>query len=119
MFGELEKRKQKRHPQPEIQTYVQSKPPVNLEFNSALLKSFDSKNSNFNPNGKWYGAKQTGLLKPQTHNLKKKSVILEFASPSVGSFAPNGRWFGDKATGLLTYPNYIVPNRDVFCFVHS
>jgi len=109
MLGELAKRKKKR-PQIEIQTFVYPTSPVTLDFKSALIGSADS-NPSFNPNENWYGAKQTGLLKPIMQNLKKKQVHLDFVSPSIGSFAPNGRWSGDKAAGLLTYPSYDAPNR--------
>jgi len=115
MLSQVQDRKHKRHQDPQIPTFVQSRPPVNLDFTSALLRNSDT-NTNFNPNGKWYGEKQSDLLAPKMNIIKRNPVILEFVSPSVGSFTPNGRAFGDKATGLLTYPNYAIPNRNVYCF---
>jgi len=115
MLSQVQDRKHKRHQNQQIPTFVQSRPPVNLDFTSALLRNSDT-NTNFNPNGKWYGEKQSDLLTPKTNIIKRNPVILEFVSPSVGSFTPNGRAFGDKATGLLTYPNYAIPNRNVYCF---
>ena len=116
MLSQVEDRKQKRHPEPEIKTFVQYKPPVTLDHSSASLQNSDIYN-NFNPNGKWYGEKQTDLLTSKVNILKRNPVQLEFVSPSVGSFAPNGRAFGEKTTGLLTYPNYVVQNRNVFKFI--
>jgi len=109
LLSQVEDRKQKRHPEPEIPTFIQNKPPVTLDYHSALLQN-SAINNNFNPNGKWYGEKQTDLLTP-TNIIKRNPVHLEFVSPSVGSFTPNGRAFGDKITGLLYQPNYVIPNR--------
>jgi len=110
MFGPLVEKKQKRNPQPAIEAAIPSKPQVTLEYNSAPIQDSEQ-TENFRPNGKWYGAKETQLLKYTGPTVKSKSVELQFASPNVGSFTPNGRWYGDRARGLLTYPNYIAPNR--------
>merc|ERR1719244_939263 len=110
LLSQVEDRKQKRHQEPQIQTFSQAKPPVTLDYHSDLIQN-SAINNNFNPNGKWYGEKQTDLLTPKTNILKRDPVHLDFVSPSVGSFTPNGRAFGDKMTGLLNHPNYVLPDR--------
>jgi len=100
------KRKPQDPPAP-VSAFYQIKAPVILENPSSPLSDF-----NFNPNGKWYGEKASGLLQPPTHNIKHRQVTLDFISPSIGAFSPNTNWFGEKATGLFSYPNHLVPKRE-------
>ena len=99
------KRKPQDPPVP-VSALYQIKAPVALEHPSSPLSDF-----NFNPNGKWYGEKISGLLTPPPHNIKHRQVTLDFISPSIGAFSPNTNWFGEKATGLFSYPNHLVPKR--------
>jgi len=110
MLSQLEDRKQKRHQNQKVPTFVKSKPPVTLDYNSASLQS-SAINNEFSPNGKWYGEKQRDLLTPKINILKRNPVELEFVSPSIGSFTPNGRAYGDKIMGLMTEPNYVIRDR--------
>ena len=107
--SDLVDRRKKRKPQdPPVpaSAFYQIKAPVTLDHPSSPLSDF-----NFNPNGKWYGEKASGLLTPPAHNIKHRQVILDFISPSIGAFSPNKNWFGEKATGLSSYPNHLVPKR--------
>ena len=89
--------------------FYQIKSPVTLDFPSASFESFD-----FNPNGRWYGEKETGLARPPRQNvIKRQPVSLDFVSPTTGSFSPNANWFGEKQKGLLTsYPSHDLPKRN-------
>ena len=106
------KRKPQDPPAP-VSAFYQIKAPVILENPSSPLSDF-----NFNPNGKWYGEKASGLLQPPTHNIKHRQVTLDFISPSIGAFSPNTNWFGEKATGLFSYPNHLVPKRHATTLYH-
>jgi len=100
-------RRKRKHQDPPVPAFYQIKPPVTLDFHSPPVGDFS-----FNPNGKWYGDKATGLLQPPNHNIKHRQVSLDFVSPSSGEFNPNNNWFGEKQTGFFTYPNHLVPKRD-------
>jgi len=100
-------RKKRKHQDPQVPAFYQIKAPVKLDYYSGSLEDFA-----FNPNGKWYGEKATGLLKAPQHKIKDRQVTLDFISPSSGEFNPNKNWFGEKQTGFFTYPNHLVPKRD-------
>ena len=101
-------RRKRKHQDP-VPAFYQIKPPVTLDFPSASFESFD-----FNPNGQWYGEKETGLAQPPRQNIiKRNPVTLDYVSPVTGAFSPTNAWFGEKETGLLTaYPNHLVPKRN-------
>lgn len=105
--ADLIDRRKRKHQDPQVPAFYQIKAPVTLDYSSKPLEDFG-----FNPNGKWYGEKATGLLQPTAHNIKHRQVSLDFASPSSSSsFSPNNNWFGEKQTGFFSYPNHLVPKR--------
>ena len=105
--ADLIDRRKRKHQDPQVPAFYQIKAPVTLDYTSKPLEDFG-----FNPNGKWYGEKATGLLQPPAHNIKHRQVSLDFASPSsTSSFSPNSNWFGDKQTGFFSYPSHLVPKR--------
>merc|ERR1719244_370077 len=83
LLSQVEDRKQKRHQEPQIQTFSQAKPPVTLDYHSDLIQN-SAINNNFNPNGKW---PPTIISNPAQIHGK-------------ASFSPNKNWFGDKQTNL-------------------
>ena len=106
---DLINRRKRKHQDPPVPAFYQIKSPVTLDFPSASFESFD-----FNPNGRWYGEKETGLARPPRQNvIKRQPVSLDFVSPTTGSFSPNANWFGEKQKGLLTsYPSHDLPKRN-------
>ena len=114
--ADLIDRRKRKHQDPQVPAFYQIKAPVTLDYSSKPLEDFG-----FNPNGKWYGEKATGLLQPPAHNIKHRQVSLDFASPSSSSsFSPNNNWFGEKQTGFFSYPNHLVPKRhELHIFIPS
>ena len=103
---DIVERSKRKHQNPTPPGLHLIKPPVSLDFHSA---SFE--NLNFNPNGKWYGDKETDLLQPPNHNIKHRQVTLDYISPTTGAFSPNSNWFGEKESGFLENPYHAIPKR--------
>jgi len=110
---DIVERKKRKHRDPSPPGLHLIKPPVSLDRPSTLSQNFD-----FNPNGKWFGDKATGLLQPQLHNIKNRQVTLDFVSPSSGLFSPNSDWFGEKGSGFFEYPNHLIPKRETVHVTH-
>jgi len=82
-------RRKRKHQDP-VPAFYQIKSPVTLDFPSASFESFD-----FNPNGGWFGEKETGLATAYPNHLvpKRQTAPLSRPSSSLSSqenFSPSG-----------------------------